>query len=207
MKRSGWLGFFLVLALAACAEEAPRLEPLLPGAKILAFGDSLTAGTGAEQGSDYPSLLAKKIQRLVINGGVPGELSDEGLIRLPQWLDRYHPALLILCHGGNDILMQKDHVRIANNIRRMIQLARDRGTQVVLIGVPQPGITLSPLPFYREIARDFSIPYEGKILSRLLSTPALKSDHLHANEEGYQALAEALAKLLKDRGALAESTL
>lgn len=170
--------------------------------KILAFGDSLTAGTGAAQGEDYPSVLARMINREVINGGVAGEFSDEGLLRLPRWLDEHRPALLILCHGGNDLLARRDHARIADNIRRMIQLAREREIQVVLIGVPAPGLILSAAPFYREIARDFSIPYEGKILIRILSSPSLKADRIHANKEGYRIFARALAKLLHRSGAL-----
>ena len=87
---------------------------------VVAFGDSITFGTGAEPQESYPAVLEQMIGRRVINAGVPGEITAEGLSRLPQILESEKPALLILCHGGNDHLRQLKRGQAADNIREMI---------------------------------------------------------------------------------------
>ncbi len=188
--------------LAACGPRNPSLKPLAPEAVVLAFGDSLTYGVGAERETSYPAVLEKLIGRRVINAGVPGEVTSQGLQRLPDALDQHRPALILLCHGGNDLLRNKDDAQIAANLRAMIRLARKRGADVVLIGVPRPGLLLSPPKFYAEVAGEFSLPYESAILPDILSRGALKSDAIHPNAEGYRKLAEAIAALLRKAKAI-----
>jgi lysophospholipase L1-like esterase len=192
----------LVLALAACEDGTPRLSKLSADAAVLAYGDSLTFGTGARPESSYPALLEKLIGRKVWSAGVPGELSAGGLERLPAALDEYQPRLLILCHGGNDFLRKLDERQAEANLRAMIQLARQRGIEVVLIGVPKPGLFPSPPDFYAGIAKEFSLPYDDVALKTILRDNELKSDIAHPNARGYARLAEAIAALLKKSGAV-----
>ncbi len=197
------VAFSLVLAglLSACGSRI-SLKPLAPDAVVLAFGDSLTYGSGAEREEAYPVVLAQLIGRKVINAGVPGEVTSEGIIRLPAVLEQYHPALMILCHGGNDLLHNLGELQTADNIRAMIRLARERGTEVVLVAVPRPGLLLSPPKFYAEIAREFGLPFEGDILPAILSRGGLKSDVIHPNAEGNRKLAEAIAALFREEKAI-----
>jgi lysophospholipase L1-like esterase len=125
----------LLLLIAGC-DTGDRLQPLTENAVILAFGDSLTHGTGADIEQAYPSRLQALISRTVINAGVPGEISKTGLRRLPALLKKHQPELLILCHGGNDILRRNNQKQTKENLQQMIDLARSNNTQVVLIGVP-----------------------------------------------------------------------
>jgi len=122
--------------------------------------------------------------------------------RLPAALDEAKPQLVILCHGGNDFLRKLDEARAANNIRAMVRLARSRGAEVVLIGVPKPGLLPSPAGFYADIAREFRLPYEAKALKKILTDNGLKSDLVHPNAAGYARLAEAIAALLRKTGAV-----
>ncbi|MDH3791375.1 MAG: GDSL-type esterase/lipase family protein, partial [Rhodospirillales bacterium] len=135
--------------------------------------------------------------------GVPGEVSARGLQRLAGALEQYRPDLLILCHGGNDILRLKDDRKTAANIRAMVELARGQGVEVVLIGVPKPGLFLSDgAGFYERIAEALDVPYAGEILAEILGSPSLKSDTIHPNAAGYRKLAEAVAALLRKSGAI-----
>lgn len=190
-----------LLCLWGCGPSA-KLPPLPGEAKVLAFGDSLTYGTGAGSGQSYPDLLGGMIGRDIVNAGIPGETSVEGLARLPELLDEYQPALLILCHGGNDFLRNLGEKGAEDNLRAMVKLARERGVDVVLIAVPSFGLTLSPPDLYERIAGEFALPIETGTLSRIIRDPGLKSDSVHPNAAGYKLLAEAVAERLKAAGAI-----
>jgi len=196
--------FLLLVALAALAScgKPPKLPALAPDAVVLAFGDSLTYGTGASEDESYPAQLAHMIGRKVARAGVPGEVSADGLKRLPDALDEHEPRLLLLCHGGNDFLRRFSKQQVAANVRAMIGLARARGIAVVLIGTPEPGLAVSPPEFYSEIAREFGIPYESGVIGKILRDASLKSDPIHPNARGYRLIAERVAEVLKISGAL-----
>ena len=191
----------LGIVLTACSSPA-KLPRLSADAVVVAFGDSITFGTGASEQESYPAVLEKLIGRRVVNAGVPGEVTASGLSRLPEILEREKPALLILCHGGNDQLRRLSEQQAADNIRGMIRLAKQKGIAVVMIAVPSLGIFVSPAPIYRDIANELTIPLEEETLSLVLADGSLKSDYIHPNAAGYRRLAEALAALLKKSGAI-----
>ncbi|MBT8489930.1 MAG: arylesterase [Deltaproteobacteria bacterium] len=198
----GLILLFLFLICIACSSSPRVLSPLPEDGVILAFGDSITYGTGADVGQSYPEVLEKLIKRRVIRSGVPGEISARGRERLPKILDSAEPDLVILCHGGNDLLQKIDARRTAQNITSMITMIKDHGADVVLIGVPRPGLILSSAPLYEKIAKEMHVPIDNKSLAKILSRGNLKSDYIHPNSHGYALLAEAIAKLLQKQGAL-----
>ena len=191
----------LVLALAACGER-PKLEHLASDAVVLAFGDSLTYGTGAATSDSYPAVLEKRIGRKVVNAGVPGETSGEGLARLPGVIDEVQPRILILCHGGNDFLRKLDEGRAAENVRAMIRLAREKGIGVVLLAPPRPGIPPAVPSFYREISAALKIPFDEGTIKAVLLDSRLKSDFVHPNAQGYAKIADAVHEMLRKAGAI-----
>lgn len=193
---------FALLLLASGCSKPDKLPPLAPDAVLLAFGDSLTFGTGANENESYPAQLEKLAGRRVVREGVPGEVSESGLARLPAALDEHRPRLLLLCHGGNDFLRRLPKEKAAENLRAMIRLAKSRGVDVLLIGTPEPGLTVTAAAFYGEIAKEFRIPYEGDVLGKILRDSGLKSDHIHPNALGYRLMAERVYELLKKAGAL-----
>jgi acyl-CoA thioesterase-1 len=188
-------------ALAAC-DRPPQLPRVNPGDVIVAFGDSLTHGNGTSEDHAYPAVLGQMIGRTVINAGVPGETTAEGLARLPEVLAQEQPKLVLLCLGGNDMLRRQNPADTESNLRQMIRTIRATGASVVLIGVPQPALFSGPPPFYEKLAKEFRLPYESEAFDDVLKTPRLKSDAIHANAEGYRVVAERLAKLLKKTGAI-----
>jgi acyl-CoA thioesterase I len=190
------------LLLGACGGSTPKIAKLDRGAVVLAFGDSLTFGTGAAKDESYPAILERDTGLQVVNAGVPGEVSAEGLARLPEAIDEAQPRLVILCHGGNDFLQKLDDATAAGNIRAMIQLAKSRGIPVMLLATPKPGIPPSVPKFYADIAAEARIPLEGDVMRAVLLDASLKSDMVHPNGKGYGAIAAAVGKLLRKSGAI-----
>jgi len=194
---------FIFLFLPACEQSTtPVFERMSPGAVILAFGDSLTYGTGAAKNTDYPSILSALSEHKVINAGIPGEISRTGLRRLPALLDQHQPELLILIHGGNDMLRRVPEQQTASNLRQMIDMAKQRNIKVLMLGVPKPRFfLLSSAEMYQQIAEEQQVPIDLEILPQVLSDNTLKSDTIHPNSEGYRLMAENIYSLLMDIGA------
>ncbi len=190
------------LVVGGCGGSRTKLEKLDSNAVVLAFGDSLTFGTGAGRAESYPAELERRIGRKVVNAGVPGETSEQGLERLPEVLDEVKPKLLILCHGGNDFLRRLDDAKAASNVREMIRLARSKGISVVLLATPKPGLPPSIPAFYGEMATELGVPFEEGVIRTVLFDNALKSDMVHPNGAGYARIAAAVEKVLKKSGAI-----
>jgi len=189
------------LLLSACSGPAD-LSPLSPGAKIVAFGDSLTFGTGVNPENSYPAVLAKLTGFNVIKSGVPGEVSAAGLQRLSKVLADESPDLVVICHGGNDVLRRLSAAKTEQNLRAMITLVRNSGAEVVLVAVPKLGLFPSVWDYYEKIAEELNVPVEFDVISDLQRDPTMKSDQVHFNRAGYRLMAEAVADLLKESGAI-----
>jgi acyl-CoA thioesterase-1 len=189
-----------LLALGGCS--SPAFEPLPDNATILAFGDSLTYGVGASPADSYPAVLAEITGLKVINSGISGETTDEGLARLPGVLSATNPDLLILIEGGNDILQNKDLAQTKANLAAMIELANDNDIPVIFLGVPEKNLFSSSAPLYAEIARAHPIYFADSVIAELLRKPSFKSDLIHLNGVGYRRMAELVYELLQDSGAL-----
>ena len=192
----------LLALLISCGSKQTMLPWLSPDATVLAFGDSLTHGTGAAKGESYPAVLADLTGRRIINAGVPGETTAQGLQRLPALLEQHQPDLLLLCLGGNDFLRRQSAEAAKQNLARMIEMAQAASVPVLLIGVPQPGLFLSADPIYAELAEQYQVILEADAIPSVLDDKALKSDTVHPNAAGYRQIAQAIADLMRSRGAL-----
>ncbi len=193
---------FLASLLTACGGPSNSLTPLADDATILAFGNSLTFGSGTTRDKSYPAVLQELSGRKVINAGIPGELSTAGLARLPELLEEHSPDLLILIHGGNDMLRKKNLGKAAENLKAMIRLAQSKGIQVAMMAVPNPTLILSPAEFYETVAEETGVPIEVDAIADILQFPGNKSDAAHPNAKGYRKMAERLYALLQDHQAL-----
>ncbi|MCF6331087.1 MAG: GDSL-type esterase/lipase family protein [Sulfurimonas sp.] len=191
------LVFILIIYLTNTKEKF-HYSPLKSDAVILAYGDSLTYGFGVKKEFSYPSVLAKKSGLKVINAGVSGEVSIEGLKRLSKFLEK-NPDLVILCHGGNDILKKYSKEQLKNNLIAMINLIKQSGAEVLLVGVVNLSFTeIKVLALYDEIAQETGVMYENKILPIVMQGRAYKSDYIHPNKIGYEMMADAFIEILEE---------
>jgi acyl-CoA thioesterase I len=206
MKKLFYLIF--VLALVSCDKSAEKYAAIPQGATVLVLGDSLSYGTGASAGEDYPTLLAKSTGWNIINEGVPGDTTAGGLGRLPALLEAHQPKLLIVELGGNDILHQTAPTEITQNLNSILAQAKAQGIQTILVAIPE----FSPLkatfgnltdhPLYEKLATETTTPLIADVFSEVLSDRTLKADQIHANAKGYAVVSEKFSEKLKEMGFL-----
>lgn len=192
--------------LTACGDRPIQGRTVPAGATVLALGDSLTAGVGASKGQDWPSLLADFTQWRVINAGISGHTSSQGLERLPQLLQQHSPSLVIIGLGGNDFLRRQSAQATQDNLSQAIALAQAHGAQVVLQAIPQPslmaaaGATLKDHPLYATLAKQRQVPLLQGLWGPILAQDSLRADAVHANAQGYAAFAQAQYQALQKLG-------
>lgn len=180
---------------------APSLKPLPADAVVLAFGDSLTYGTGSPE-MDYPRMLEVQIGRRVVNSGDPGETTGHGRGRLPGALAEIKPDLMILCLGINDFILDVPAATTRDNLAAMIEAAQGQGVQVVLLAVPRLRPGMVPEPMYAELGLRYGVPVAHELLPAVMRRPLWKKDGVHPNRQGYQYIADGLATLLREAGAI-----
>lgn len=167
--------------------------------KILTFGDSLTYGYGVSRDQNYPTQLGDLLHVSVINEGVSGELSEQGLARFASVLARHKPDIVVICHGGNDILRKKDMIELQNNLTSMVKMAKERGVYVLLVGVPTFDIlNFNVLPLYYDVAKENGVEIEDESLKKIMESEGLKSDQVHPNAQGYELMAKRIARMLSE---------
>lgn len=198
---------FALLALVGCS-QAPPLAPLPAGSNVLAFGDSITFGTGAAAGEDYPGRLAAISGWRVANAGVPGETAEEARGRIGAAIAEARPALVIVESGGNDFLRRRPEAAVKEDLRAIVAAIRASGAQVVLLAVPKFSLLgaatgrLPDSPIYAELAKEEKLPLIAGVLAETLSDARLKADPVHPNGDGYRKLADGVAAQLRRAGLL-----
>jgi acyl-CoA thioesterase-1 len=188
----------------APASEEFRVQPPAahpdPRRVLVAFGDSLTAGFGAEPGRSYPDYLQRDIDKKgyrwrVVNEGVSGDTTTDGLARLSQVIAQ-KPEIVILELGANDGLRGLPIATTKANLERMIQELEAAGARVVLAGMTLPP-NYGPdyiRPFedlYKELASKYKITLIPFLLAGVGGNPGLmQQDGLHPTAAGNRKVAD-----------------
>lgn len=172
-----------------------NLPPTAHG-EWIAFGDSLTAGYGASDGNDYPTLLSKQLGVSIRNLGVVGDTTADGLNRVAE-AAKLQPRVVLLCLGGNDGLQRISSDAMISNLHQIIAAFQQQGSFVVLIGVRSASLFDKNDGRFKKLATQEHVLYVPNILDGLLGSPALMSDQIHPNEQGYKIIADRLANVLR----------
>jgi lysophospholipase L1-like esterase len=197
------IGLSVTINVTGCGSE-PQQDILPAGSTVVALGDSLTYGYGANPKTAYPTVLAELSKWNVVNAGVNGDTSADVLTRVNEVTEQ-NPDLVLLGVGGNDVLQRIAPDTTRANIVATIDTLQSNNIDVVLIA--EPHLSTSALfgkasdnPLYEYIAEAEDIPLYSDGWSTILSDDALKSDKIHANAAGYRQFAEGLHDYLKDEG-------
>ena len=194
------------LSLTACSKGARTTsQTLSKDATILCLGDSLTFGYGATTGSNFPVLLEQLTGHVVQNAGVNGDTTEGALQRLPALLDGNKPGLVLVSIGGNDFLRGVPIDRTRAALTSIIEAVKATGAQVVLVAEPRPVLmsavtgSLKDHEVYAEVASANKVPLFADAWSYVLSRSNLRSDQIHANDEGYKVFAGKLNDWLREQ--------
>lgn len=199
------LSVTMLCALVACS-RAPKMTGIPKGSVVLAFGDSVTYGTGAQPGEDWPTLLAAKTGWQIVNAGIPGDTALEGKDRIAALLEQHRPALVIVEIGGNDFLRRRSHTDVKSDMRQIIGAIRSSGAEVVVVAVPEFSmfavVTDRPKDalLYVELGKDEKIPVIAGVFTGVLAQPDLRADTIHPNAKGYRVMADGIFAELKKMG-------
>ena len=175
---------------------------------ILVLGDSLSAAYGIDAGMGWVSLLRQRLQDQgypyrVINASVSGDTTSGGLQRLPQALQQHHPAILIVELGGNDGLRGTPLQVMRGNLRKLVELGRQAGARVLLVGVRLPpnygpAYTAAFEQTYAKVARETQTPLVPHLLQGVATHRALmQADGIHPKADAQERLLDNVWPRLK----------
>lgn len=174
---------------------------------IVCFGDSLTAGYGADEGESYPDFLQADLDRdgyhyRVVNEGISGNTTKDGVDRLAG-IVRMHAAVVVLEFGGNDGLRGIKVQTTRMNLSRMIEALQASGAKVVLAG-----ITLPPdygadyvnefTATYPVLSKKYDVPVLPFLLDKVYGVAGMmQADGIHATDKGNEVVAKNVLPLVE----------
>jgi acyl-CoA thioesterase-1 len=212
---------FLAAILAGCDTSAgkkqanvnakkplvtPRITSDRP--KIIAFGDSLTAGFGLAEKESYPYLLQERLKAdgydyEVINAGVSGDTSIGGLERVDWVFEQANVEIMILELGANDLLRNIPVARMKENLGKILKKAKAKNVKVLFCGMFAPdamGVDYQRdyMSAFPDLASEYDVEYlpfllEGVALNKKLNQP----DGIHPNAEGEKIMTDTVYRALK----------
>jgi lysophospholipase L1-like esterase len=184
------------VALSSGCGKNPAEPSTTPTSEVVAFGDSLTYGSGTTGGNDYVSVLSRRVGVTIYNAGVPGSTTERALSRLDTSVLARDPRIVIVLLGGNDLLDGVPVQTRINNITTIVQRIRGTGAGVLLVGIGSPPID----PFngtLPALASSTGSTYVPDVLDGIFGVPSLMADAVHPNNAGHAIIADRLEPPLR----------
>ena len=193
----------------AALPAASKITAKQRATKIVFLGDSLTAGFGLPQEHAWPEQVQKRLKNsgfntTVVNAGVSGDNSANGLARYDWSVGSAKADMLVLALGANDFLQGVSPDKTRANLAAIIERAQKDGLDVVLAGVSTPQLArLSPIAraygsIYPDLAREYNIPLFPSIIEGVSGRPnLLQTDGLHPTRQGVEVMADNFATYLE----------
>jgi len=184
---------FLLYHYFLSTHKIKSVQPI--GENIICFGDSLTFGTGASKGMDYPSQLSRMISRPVLNKGIPGDTTARALARLDQ--DVLSPRIVLITLGGNDLKNGVPKDMVFQNLKSIVEFTQAKGALVIIGGIDLPFWGRGYGEGYEKLCKETGAILIPNIFDGIMGNRQLMSDSIHPNDAGYTLMAEKFYKVLK----------
>lgn len=188
-----YIPLIAAMFFSACSKQPLNINN--NGRDIIAFGDSLTYGYGAQPEESYPAVLAAMLDRNVINAGISGNTAQDGLNRIEE-LDEYSPYMVLIEFGANDYMRKRPFEQTTQALTQITDYVQQRGAVAVIIDTGGPGMGKYS-KFMKQLAKDKNAIYVPPILKGIFTKPDLKSDMIHPNAKGYALIAQKIHKYIK----------
>jgi lysophospholipase L1-like esterase len=195
MLMLGVVGLLLIVLIAVSKEYKITNFPTT-GETIVAFGDSITEGIGTTEGKEYVSLLSERLGVSIVNMGVSGDTSADGLRRLDQLMEA-NPRIVVLALGGNDALRRTPVEQTFSNLATIVERIQGAGGAVVLVGAPGAFFGNRYEKEFEKLAKTYGVAYVPNFLKGLLGKPDLMADTIHPNDAGHVLIADRIEPALR----------
>ena len=184
---------FLVCVLVSCSNNKQ-----IKFNNVVCFGDSLTEGYGSTDGKTYPYYLQQLVNVPVINKGIDGNTTKDGLDRLDDIL-QFKNSLVIVEFGANDFFWQVPMQETKNNIEQIVKSLKQNNCTVVLVSTEDKHllITNNLYDILKTVAKENNILFIDGILNEIWDDRSLFSDEVHPNSDGYKLVADKIYKNIK----------
>lgn len=183
---------FLTFMLISCSNNNPTNKIN----SIICFGDSLTEGVGATNDQTYPYFLQQKVSIPIINSGIKGNTSQDGLNRINS-LNNVKDSLIIVEFGANDFFQQISLSQTKKNIEQIIDTLKDKGATIVLVSTEDKQLH-NLYAMLKSIAKEKKVLFINGILNEIWNNRELFSDEIHPNSNGYKLVAEKIYNNIKN---------
>lgn len=190
MFKNFYLFLFFIYMLTSCSSN-----DLIKNNSIVCFGDSLTYGYGATNGQTYPYFLQQYTEFPVINKGINGNTSKNGLDRIDDIL-QFKNSIVIVEFGANDFFQQIPISETKKNMTMIVNKLKQNNDIVVLVSIEDK--QLSQLyNMLKSLAKEQNVLFVEGILNKIWDNSNLLSDDVHPNSNGYKLVADKIYKGIK----------
>ena len=193
------LSFSCILVLNSCQSKFDNIANINNGTgeRILALGDSITAGYGLKQEQAYPYLLSQKINLPIVNVGVSGDKTADALARLPEDVLKENPWMVIIALGGNDFLKKVPKTVTEQNLKEIIAQVQAKKAITVILEMNLGLFTDEYKDLYQRVAEETNSYLIPQVLKGIIDNPKHRQqDIIHPNQIGQEILANKIAKSL-----------
>lgn len=191
---------YCLILLNSCQSSIDNITNIncATGEQILVLGDSITAGYGLEPEQAYPYLLSQKLNLPIVNRGVSGDTTADGLARLSKDILSEKPWIVIIGLGGNDFLKKVPKQLTEQNLKSIISQIQAENAITILLGMNLGLFTDEYKDLYQSLAEETGSYLIPQILKGIIDNPKHRQqDIIHPNAIGQEILADKIAQALK----------
>jgi lysophospholipase L1-like esterase len=197
------IGIFIVLLVSIAGWflflKGEPIKKVTKEGPIIFFGNSLTAGSGAVEGEDFPSVVTKKLNlKNVINAGVGGDTTTTALDRLQTDVIDKNPSIVVIELSGNDFLHRVVVEKTITNLDLITKQITQTDSKVVLVHIHFLRNADEYKAGFKKISEKYNSPVVWDVLDGIIGRPHLMADNIHPNAAGYKIMAERISKVLEE---------